>query len=928
MNRPVLPFALLCLHLTVASHAAEIQVQGITHREVAVDSASFRVVSEAGFTYECRLNGQPIQTDIPITCGVDYYDLSVRRQDRQSGEFSERNLQFIVRSSERGGSEVGLRPWIPFALIQSASAEFAESRLQVVAPSSWPAGLDFPIIAKINSPADVPTRVNGLVQIAGDLSGTIQVRRGWGSSLLPPPTNGTLLTYQATVGPLAQAGSVKLESDVNWQTLTGPVAGRVEWPASSRIQITNTVVIAADAELHIGPGSVVRLGPGVNLEVFGKLTAAGTLTAPVVFTPERRSSPWGGMMFRTNTSVGEFSGTVFTGSGANAKWFTDNKGYEVHRKEQALFLLETGSQVSLVDCFALDNKGQAGHGKKANFTLTRSLINRCITGGEYAGGSVKLLQSALLEFPQDDGIFADDDNDAIYFTTGDHYVIDSLVGWAKDDSLDAGTGGLGSMTVSNSWVESSFHEGMAWSGDNGRNVRVDHTVAMNCGQGLEAGFGKPNVHANQLLSLGNLTGARFGDNYDWTYAGFLRVTNSILLHNFRDVWGQTWTPGAWTNELDQMDIRGNFLTVANPLYPENQVWEPTQAAQLATFLGGLADKPVGMGFAIRGPQISQGDWTNGVPIGLSRFHTESVQVGFRIRTLGGADVREGRIQFAAGETIKRIPPVAASAAPPDTRAFVVDLFDPSGGELTGRPQVFFPNLAPSAPFTSVLVGKKSVWKYWDKGSAPTNNWLSFEADETGWKSGRGELGFGDNDEATVVASGPTNSHYTAYYFRRRFELPPMPQVTNLSVGFLRDDGGIVYLNGTEIFRSNMPEGRVDYEDTASGSTSSETEYFRTNAPASLLRGGGNLLSVEVHQSTTNSADLSFDLEVVGEQLVPQPSLQLIPVGEELWLVWTQAGFVLQAASSAEGPWTTVSGIKPPVGIAATRQSRFYRLALP
>jgi hypothetical protein len=38
-------------------------------------------------------------------------------------------------------------------------------------------------------------------------------------------------------------------------------------------------------------------------------------------------------------------------------------------------------------------------------------------------------------------------------------------------------------------------------------------------------------------------GRRFGDNYDWTYNGHLTVTNSIVIHNYRDVWGLTGLTG-------------------------------------------------------------------------------------------------------------------------------------------------------------------------------------------------------------------------------------------------------------------------------------------------------------------------------------------------------------------------------------------------
>ena len=49
------------------------------------------------------------------------------------------------------------------------------------------------------------------------------------------------------------------------------------------------------------------------------------------------------------------------------------------------------------------------------------------------------------------------------------------------------------------------------------------------------------------LSTANLVVARFGDNYDWTYNGFLKVRDSLLLFNHRDIWGRAGTTGPCTS---------------------------------------------------------------------------------------------------------------------------------------------------------------------------------------------------------------------------------------------------------------------------------------------------------------------------------------------------------------------------------------------
>src|SRR5688500_14326876 len=77
-------------------------------------------------------------------------------------------------------------------------------------------------------------------------------------------------------------------------------------------------------------------------------------------------------------------------------------------------------------------------------------------------------------------------------------------------------------------------------------------------------------------------------------------------------------------------------------------------------------------------------------------------------------------------------------------------------------------------------------------------WRSVGYDDGAWKSGRAQLGYGDGDEATVVGYGPSSSsRYMTTYFRASFTVADPSQVEELVLELLRDDGAVVYLNGTE-----------------------------------------------------------------------------------------------------------------------------------
>ena len=168
--------------------------------------------------------------------------------------------------------------------------------------------------------------------------------------------------------------------------------------------------------------------------------------------------------------------------------------------------------------------------------------------------------------------------------------------------------------------------------------------------------------------------------------------------------------------------------------------------------------------------------------------------------------------------------------------------------------------------TNILIGRGSIWKYLDNGTDQGTSWVSNSFDDISWASGPAQLGYGDSprDEATMISFGPNqNNKYITYYFRRAFSVTNAVAYTNLSMWMLRDDAGIVYLNGVEIFRSsNMPSGAVNYLTLAT--SVGENTIDTTNFPTSgLLIEGTNLLAVEIHQQAVTSSDISFDFELTG-----------------------------------------------------------------
>ncbi|MCF7733885.1 MAG: metallophosphoesterase family protein, partial [Akkermansiaceae bacterium] len=160
-----------------------------------------------------------------------------------------------------------------------------------------------------------------------------------------------------------------------------------------------------------------------------------------------------------------------------------------------------------------------------------------------------------------------------------------------------------------------------------------------------------------------------------------------------------------------------------------------------------------------------------------------------------------------------------------------------------------------------LIPKGAVWKYLDDGSDQGIAWRNPGFADQAWKSGKAKLGYSDG-AVTPLGFGPQpGKKFITSYFRREFTVTAPRTIPALKLELLRDDGAVVYLNGVEVARSNMPAGRVSHTTPAIRGVigSAENAFFPIEIPSAKLVTGRNLLAVEVHQDRSGSSDLGFDL---------------------------------------------------------------------
>ncbi len=187
-----------------------------------------------------------------------------------------------------------------------------------------------------------------------------------------------------------------------------------------------------------------------------------------------------------------------------------------------------------------------------------------------------------------------------------------------------------------------------------------------------------------------------------------------------------------------------------------------------------------------------------------------------------------------------------------------------------------------AGFTAVcedyaLVAFGSEWKYLPTGGVAAAGWNDDSFADGAWDSGNGLLGY--SSSRTVHTTVPNFSNTRTYYFRHELTVGDASRVQALDLELERDDGAVVYLNGQEVLRSNLPEGPIN--DSTRASSSSWARVTASVDPA-LLDDGVNLLAVEIHQRSKGAtADFAFDLELRAKSCDPcaVAVLELTPVAD-------------------------------------------------
>jgi hypothetical protein len=266
------------------------------------------------------------------------------------------------------------------------------------------------------------------------------------------------------------------------------------------------------------------------------------------------------------------------------------------------------------------------------------------------------------------------------------------------------------------------------------------------------------------------------------------------------------------------------------------------------------------------PPLNKNHWEGQTSYMVNTFFPQRTQIVIgQMRSVGMfPDVAIVSLSRTGGEVSPGFElRLSQSGGTPGTIHYTLDGSDPRlwGGALNPDAAIFEDDTT-----AETLVSRGSVWRYRDDGSNQGTAWRQPGFADGSWSQGPAQLGYGDGDEATEVDFGDSGDKFPTTYFRHRFSVTDASELTELTLGLVRDDGAVVYLNGVEVVRSNMPLGTIDYLTYAEGgpvSGADESTFFTFDVDPGLLVDGQNVLAVEIHQDSGTSSDISFDLELTG-----------------------------------------------------------------
>ncbi len=187
--------------------------------------------------------------------------------------------------------------------------------------------------------------------------------------------------------------------------------------------------------------------------------------------------------------------------------------------------------------------------------------------------------------------------------------------------------------------------------------------------------------------------------------------------------------------------------------------------------------------------------------------------------------------------------------------------------------LFATTLIPVAPAsaapTTVIGFGSSGWGYYRAEAAPPSDWRSTMQK---WTPGKAPLGFGHSTGplGTKLPNG-FKKKPLATYFQKTFTLKRVPS-KGMTVTTWADDGVVIFVNGKEALRSNLPTYGPKHDSywamNAPQALRARQKPVTATIPASALKVGTNLIAAQVQSNWRETHNVTFDAQLVTSESAP------------------------------------------------------------
>ena len=155
------------------------------------------------------------------------------------------------------------------------------------------------------------------------------------------------------------------------------------------------------------------------------------------------------------------------------------------------------------------------------------------------------------------------------------------------------------------------------------------------------------------------------------------------------------------------------------------------------------------------------------------------------------------------------------------------------------------------------VYNNDVWRYFVGTSEPDASWRSLSFNDAGWSYGPGGFGYGDNDDNTVIPQ------CSSVFIRISFNVSDTAIIARALLSMDYDDAFVAYINDVEIARAGITgthptfsQFGVDHEAKMYSGGVPESFWIEKNLLKTCLVPGKNILTIQVHNSSATSSDMS------------------------------------------------------------------------